>query len=266
MKRPLLTAMFALMSTATGCAVRCIAADTVGHRVDPAVLEAGLTLWPEADRRALASAAAAAATGQNSPYAVFDADGTIWSSDATESFIAYLEANGLLTPERLRPEIKVIPFLPGEGVYSYYQRLCKIDKAIGYPFSAQVFAGLSLAELRGHYAGMMKTPGSTVRVWKTGSFADEFVPTPKLFPQQTQLIHALEKSGVKVYIVTASPEELVRFLASDPACGEGFNLHLPPERVIGVNLLLRDDKTGEIFSSRLRLRNAAALFDTENTR
>jgi phosphoserine phosphatase len=167
--------------------------------------------------------------------------------------------------------LKLVPFLPGEGVSSYYQRLCAKDKAIGYPWCAQVFAGFTLAELRRHYAAMMKTPGCRVRVWTVDEDGrpiakDEFVAVPKLFPQQAQLIRTLEKNGIRVFIVTASPEELVRFLACSPAVDPGFDLNLPPERVIGVNVLLRDDKTGDVTSSRLFLNKNKTLFDADNPR
>jgi hypothetical protein len=48
-------------------------------------------------------------------------------------------------------------------------------------------------------------------------------------------------AGVEVYVVTAALEELVRLVVSDPAYGLG----IPPENVIGVNLLLRGE-SGEI--------------------
>ncbi len=238
---------------------------------EAAKLAAELTLWPPADRQAIANAVAAAAAKVAQPFATLDADGTLWSSDATESFIAYLETQGLLTPDRLEPALKLVPFLPGEGVYSYYQRLCAKDKAIGYPWCTQVFAGFTLAELRQQYAAMMKTPGSQVRVWTVGAdqkavAREEFVPVPKLFPQQVQLVQALEKNGVRVFIVTASPEELVRFLACAPAADPRFNLNLPPEHVIGVNTLLRDDQTGAVTAARLRLGKSPALFDAATSR
>lgn len=131
-------------------------------------IEAELTFWPLPARHIIATTVASVAAGTMDPFATFDADGTIWSSDATESFIAYLESQGILTPDHLEPALKLVPLLPGEGVYSYYQRLCAKDKAIGYPWCAQAFAGFTLAELRRHYAAMMKTPGCSVRVWTVG--------------------------------------------------------------------------------------------------
>jgi phosphoserine phosphatase len=236
----------------------------------PERIEAGLTLWPPESRHSIATAVAAA-TGMDNPFATFDADGTLWSSDATEAFLAYLDAQGVLTPAFLDPALKLVPFLPGEGIYSYYQRLCAQDKAIGYPWCAQVFAGFTIAELRQHYAAMMKTRGSTVAAWTAVAgqapvARQEFVAVPKLFPQQVQLIQVLEQNGIRVFIVTASPEELVHFLACAPAADPGFNLNLPPERVIGVNVLLRDDKTGDVTSSRLRLNKTKTLFDATNPR
>ena len=171
----------------------------------------------------------------------------------------------------MKPHLRIVPFLPGEGVYSYYLRLCEKDKAIGYPWCAQAFAGFTLADLRRHYTTMMKKAGSKVRVWtapegKTPVAREEFIAVPKLFPQQAQLVHALENNGIRVYIVTASPEEIVRFLACAPACDPLFTLDLPPERIIGINVLLRDDRTGDVTSSRMRLNRSSALFDVENTR
>jgi phosphoserine phosphatase len=229
-------------------------------------LESALTLWPEADRKMIATSVAGAANHQECPYATFDADGTLWSSDATDAFIAYLDAKQILTPDQLDEEIQVIPLLKDEGVYSYYQRLCGIDHAIGYPFAAQAFAGFSLSELRGHYETMMISPAFTVRVWRHGAFVEECISVPKIFPQQAQLIRALEANGIKVHIVTASPEELIRFLACDPSCHPDFDLNLPPERVIGINVELRDEATGNLTTSRMRLAHAPTLFDDSNKR
>ena len=157
--------------------------------VDTGRLESALTLWPQEDRHIIAaSVAQAAGQGTEQPFATFDADGTLWSSDATESFMAYLDSRGLLTPGHLEPSLKVIPFLPGEGVFSYYLRLCAQDKAIGYPWCTQVFAGFTLAELRREYEAMMKTDGSKVQVWNGTKFEDQFIAVPKPWPQQLQLV------------------------------------------------------------------------------
>ncbi len=244
-----------------------VATSSAKFSIDAIQLESALTLWPEEDRHSIAvSVAKAAADDLEQPFAVFDADGTIWSSDATESFMAYLESKGVLTPDHLEPSLKVVPFLPDEGVYSYYLRLCALNKAIGYPWCTQVFAGFTLEELRGYYQDMMKTAGSQVRVWNGTAFEEKFVAVPKPWPAQVQLIHALEESGVRVFIVTASPEEIARFLACAPACDPTFEFNLPHERVIGINTLLRDDKTGEVTSSRLRLNGSSVLFDSLHTR
>ena len=60
------------------------------------------------------------------------------------------------------------------------------------------------------------------------------VPVPKIFPAQRELIHWLESQGVTVWGVSASLEEVVRMVVSDPKYG----LSIPPERVIGVNLMM----------------------------
>ena len=50
-----------------------------------------------------------------------------------------------------------------------------------------------------------------------------------------ELIAYLRANNVDVWIVSASLEEVVRMVASDPEYG----LSIPPERVIGVNLMLK---------------------------
>ena len=66
------------------------------------------------------------------------------------------------------------------------------------------------------------------------------IPIPQIFPAQQELIATLQARGVEVWIVSASLEELVRMVISDPKYG----VNLPPERVIGVNLMLqKPDKT-----------------------
>ena len=54
----------------------------------------------------------------------------------------------------------------------------------------------------------------------------------------------LQKNNIDVWVVSASAEDLVRMICSSPKYG----LELPPERIIGVNMLL-SDVNGNVFSS-----------------
>lgn len=83
-----------------------------------------------------------------------------------------------------------------------------------------------------------------VRIWseKDGKFVESYVFAPRIYPRQRQLIHTLIASGVRVYIVSASLEELVRMVA----CDARYGLNVEPQRVIGVTLMLNDPNTGEL--------------------
>ena len=169
----------------------------------------------------------------NKPFAVFDADNTIWKYDIEEGLLAYMSAKGLISlnddlPDHLRP----IPVQPDETPFSYYERLCEIDHSLGYLWAAQIFSGHTLGALRGHVADLMALKGTVDAPMPNGE--SKAVPVPKLFPAQIELIHWLQAQGVDVWVVSASLEEVVRMVVSDPAYG----LALPPEKVIGVNLML----------------------------
>ena len=54
----------------------------------------------------------------------------------------------------------------------------------------------------------------------------------------------MRKNNIEPWVVSASAEEIVRMIVSDPKYG----LHIKPEHVIGVNLLLSYE-TGQVISS-----------------
>ncbi|MFT3959194.1 MAG: hypothetical protein QM665_08995, partial [Desulfovibrio sp.] len=93
-------------------------------------------------------------------FAVFDMDNTSYRYDLEESLLAYMEMKGALSREKLPQELRLIPFKDTkdfkEGLVSYYYRLCETEDLICYPWVAQVFAGFTLKELKGHVDGLME--------------------------------------------------------------------------------------------------------------
>lgn len=191
-----------------------------------------LTLWSEVHRQQVYAAIEGAKDNPH-PFAVFDADNTIWKYDLIEALVAWMEHTEQIQLHNIPPELIPVPFREGESLISYYDFLCDIDHSLAYLFTAQIFAGFTLGELREATKIMMAQTEDIVVPIRGGQ--QRTVPIPQIFPAQVELIHTLQAQGVEVWIVSASLEEVVRMVASDPA----FGINLPPEKVIGVNLMLQ---------------------------
>ena len=184
-------------------------------------------------------------------FAVFDADNTLWEHDLEEALMPWLENQGILSLANLDPAIKPIPPLPEESLWNYYHRLCEIDDSVGYLWVCQVFEGLSLDVIRENIHALLQhaQPIPTNEL-VDGVKTETFVQPPRVFQAQIELIDALKQAGVEVWVVSAALEELVRMVAADPL----FGLNIPAERVIGVNLLLRDQDGSLRISAHDRAR------------
>lgn len=211
-----------------------------------------LTHWPAAAASSLDAMIAANANSSN--YAVFDEDNTSYQYDIEESMIPFLDNKGVLTRDFLDPALHLIPFRDNatynESMYSYYLRLCDIDDIVCYPWAAQVFSGLTLTELK-RYVGELMALNTTIPT--TYYEGDVAVPTeinpPHIFRGQVELYNRLMANGIDVYVVSASSEELVRMVASDPQYG----YNVPPENVIGVTTLLKNTTTGDLTTARKQI-------------
>ena len=191
-----------------------------------------LTHWSEAHRQQIHQAIEGTKDTSYS-FAVFDADNTIWKYDLIEALLAWMGNTNEIQLHKLPAELIPVPLRDDETLISYYDFLCDIDHSLAYLFASQVFTGFTLGELRTATKTMMaQTENIVVPIRGDQQRA---VPIPKIFPAQIELIHTLQSHGIEVWIVSASLEEVVRMVASDPA----FGINLPPEKVIGVNLMLQ---------------------------
>jgi len=231
-----------------------IAALLAGALLLPGAVSAReLDLWPAA---AATRIEAAVARAPKHSFATFDADNTTWKYDIEESLLPYLENKGLLSVATLDPSLKPIPLLPGESLYGYYERLCEVDDKLCYPWIAQIFAGRPLAELKEQVDAMMAgNKPIPVRYADHGKAVAGTVMPPAIFPAQRQLMAYLRARGITVYVVSASVEELVRMIVSDPKYG----LNVAPENVVGVTMLLRDPANGSVTTARTQI--AAGHYD-----
>ncbi|MFF4603074.1 haloacid dehalogenase-like hydrolase [Streptomyces sp. NPDC001339] len=193
-------------------------------------------------------------------YAVFDADNTTYRNDLEEAFLPFLEMKGVLTRKSMDPSLKIIPFKDTathkESLYSYYNRLCEVDDQVCYPWAAQIFSGFTLTELK-KYVDELLAYGKAIpaEYYKDGKLTKTEVKAPEFFTGMQELYRTLRTHGIDVYVVSAASEDLVRMVLSDPKYGYGVK----PENVIGVSMLLKDRKTGDVTSSRKEI--AEGRFD-----
>ena len=183
--------------------------------------------WPkEARAKIEAMIRANAHQGQ---YATFDMDQTTYRYDLLDPLLAYMDQKGLLTRETMDPAMKIIPFRDSpefeggkENMTSYYWRLCEM-LALKQPIKRQVWDGDKVVTVE--------------------------LPIPRMFRGMQELYAKLRENGIDVYIMTAAHEEIIRMVASDPKYG----YNIDPEKVIGVTVLLKDPKTGELTTSRMQI-------------
>ena len=195
-----------------------------------------LSLWSEANQTTINQAIEYAKARSETPFAVFDADNTIWKYDIEEALLAWLESKGLLSISRLNPSILPVPPREQETIFSYYDHLSTIDHSLCYLWACQAFEGFQLSEIYQEIQEMLSTTEPIpVRTYHNGIWKESTVSIPVIYPAQRQLIQYLMASGVDVWVVSASLEEIVRCIVSNPRYG----VQIPPHHVIGVNLLLR---------------------------
>jgi phosphorylcholine phosphatase len=222
--------------------------------------QGALQHWPAAAAERLNQLIAKNANQSN--YAVFDLDNTSWRFDVEESSLPFLENKGVITRDTLDPSLKLIAFKDTanytETLYSYYSRLCDMSDYLCYPWAAQVYAGLTLRELKGYIDELMAL-NTTIPTsyWDGDVVVQTEINPPQIFRGQVELYNALMDNGIDVYPVSASNEDLVRMVMSDPKYG----YNIPPERVIGVSTFLENATSGELSNSRLQIE--AGTYDME---
>ena len=149
------------------------------------------------------------------PMAFWDFDGTIIRGDVSEGLVEDgVQRFAGLVERTVKAGLSPV-YRGEEGWRKYfaedYPRLCAIGRWLGWPYNAQIYAGVEIEELDRFCAAAFR---ETYAKW--------------YFDSSVRILTALEKAGVRNYIVSASPEIFVRNAAE--------TLRLPVSRFRGIRV------------------------------
>lgn len=185
--------------------------------------------------RKLQEAIKAASAGQKQPFAAFDFDNTCIVNDIAEATLAYLCRHRLLKDQTLLP--------PADEDYHrrvfrhYYALLERSGMEDAYVFSGQVFAGFTPAEVDELVDAAISAEGA--EIGRTELHEIQIAKGLAARPKVLELLAFLQEQGVEAWVISASPEEVVR------AAMRRFRV---PGQLIGLRNVIRDGKlTKEII-------------------
>jgi len=218
--------------------------------------------------------------------AVFDFDNTTLCRDIGEATLGLMSLKGVVEPKTLSRDLSPPFSLRGQPVEptkepslaGLYEKVLAMrvhrsgdlaSNAIAYAWAVKMMRGLRVDHiLAATEQAFLADQAATER---TGTAAVQLVerfPRPFIQPEIADLMGLLEASGYRVYIVSASNVWTVRHLVkyhlnAAIARRHGDAARIPPERVVGVSVLLRDDRTGALVSDRQLVRSNRAYADLE---
>ena len=120
---------------------------------------------------------------------------------------------------------------------------------VSYPWVLYLFDGMTRKEVMdlakeandfgiGNKLGKYILESSDVLTGETGKVKYEYKSGLRTQPEIANLFHELEKNGIKVYVVSASLEDVVKVFASHKSYGYNLN----PENVYGMRLEMSGEK------------------------
>lgn len=202
---------------------------------------------------------------------VFDFDNTIICRDIGEATFALMVKEKKLTPASVPKAVSPSFTLGRENVILdsakdltfYYESLLVATRhqagdnslhANGYAWVVQIMSGLTPADIVDY----------TKRAYKNGTAEmDSIDPKsgvsnindylqPFFYPEMVDLLGLLLKNRYDVYVVSASNVWTVRWMVTQKLnpliqAKHGNNIAIAPGHVLGVNVLLRDKRTGMLY-------------------
>lgn len=210
----------------------------------------------------------------------FDFDNTLICRDIGEATFAAMLAAGKFAPQKTPPGIspdfttdgKNISLKTVENITEYYDYFQKATThqtgetapaVNAYVWLIQIMAGMLPDEIveftkQGYANGVairdMTDPGlGLTRI-------NEYL-RPFFYPEMVDLVGVLLKHGFDVHIISASNVWTVRWmvlLQLNPQLQSNFGVRIPTEKVIGISVLMRDRRDGQLYKDPLLVRENAA--------
>lgn len=120
---------------------------------------------------------------------------------------------------------------------------------ISYPWVLYLFHGMNVAEVKalakeandfgiGNKLGKYTLESSDVLTGEAGKIVYQYKSGLRTQPEIANLFHELEENGIKVYVVSASLQDIVEVFAED----KSYGYNLPKGRVYGMRLEMDGDK------------------------
>ncbi|MBU4274284.1 HAD-IB family phosphatase [Patescibacteria group bacterium] len=139
-------------------------------------------------------------------FAVFDFDNTCIINDIAEATLAYLATNNLFRDGKLlKDKFENYP----KAVFENYYKLLDDEKIKeAYKFISKILSGFSVGEINSLVDEVIKFEGEDIK--KVELFGRKINKGIKPREQIAELVNFLKNNGVAIWIVSASPEILVR--------------------------------------------------------
>lgn len=219
--------------------------------------------------------------------AVFDFDNTMICRDIGESSFAAMVEKGVLTagniPANISPTFKLGDKMVGlqnsKDLTTYYEDFLSASKhqkreetpyASGYAWVVQIMAGMTPAEII-PYSEKAYNGGAAINDSLSPELKESKINgyrQPFFYPEMVDLVGVLLKNDFDVYFASASNVWTVRWMVTKnllPMVQElhGKNLNIAGDHVLGVNVLLKDKRTGLIYKDPLLVKENKAYANSD---
>ena len=153
---------------------------------------------------------AAIAAGKNTrPFAVFDFDNTCIANDIAEATLNHMARHALFNDPTIVPGPEQNePQALAKTIFQHYYRLLEAGNVLGaYEFGAKTLSGLNVLEIEALIRDVIESEG--VMIGRSELFGAKIAKGLATRPAVIGLISDLQKQGVEIWIVSASPRLLV---------------------------------------------------------
>lgn len=218
---------------------------------------------------------------QKNKKVIFDFDNTVISRDIGEATFAYLLKNNMIDKEKIRAfspsftfEGKEVSIDNTVDISDYYEKLCSVtehqenDTAIAmtaYTWVVQIMEGLTPYDVMNatkqafmnNISSSDRKKAKNTKIEITEGKTSYMVPF--FHPETVDLIGNLLLNNYDVYFVSASNVWTIRYMVMfelTKLINEKFksNVKISPEKILGVNPLIRDKRTGLLYKDTLFVR------------